>query len=305
MFRYGLVALIAVVAGCSGSMASGEDGPSSAAGDGGSSGNSGTSGNGGAGGSGSAGKSSSGTGSGSAAPSGGSGGTSQGGSNAGGGDDSAGGTRGGKAGGGGATNSGGSGGSSNGGSGGTNGGSGGSAATGAGGTSGTGATTNHTNPLSQTLIDAFVKAHNDARASTSLQPPPSTPLPPVTWDAVLADAAYNYLSRCQSADGSLVDHNANRTKDYAALGGSDYVGENIYASSASSVDPSDAVDSWMSEASDYVPGDVSSAGHYTQVVWRDSVRIGCAIVNCPSVRFHNTVLCDYAPGGNINGQTPY
>ena len=136
-------------------------------------------------------------------------------------------------------------------------------------------------------------------------PTPSPELPLVTWDAVLADTAYNYLIKCQSSDASLVDHNANRTKDYAALGGSDYVGENIYASSASSVDPSDAVGDWMSEASNYMPGNLMSAGHYTQVVWRDSVRIGCAIVNCPSVRFHNTVLCDYAPGGNINGQSPY
>ena len=48
-----------------------------------------------------------------------------------------------------------------------------------------------------------------------------------------------------------------------------------------------------------------TAGHYTQVVWRSSVRIGCAIVDCPNVTFHSTVLCDYSPGGNIQGQKPY
>ena len=48
-----------------------------------------------------------------------------------------------------------------------------------------------------------------------------------------------------------------------------------------------------------------TAGHYTQVVWRASVKIGCAIVDCPNVTFHSTVLCDYAPGGNIQGQKPY
>jgi uncharacterized protein YkwD len=186
------------------------------------------------------------------------------------------------------------------GSGGINSGTGGTSAPGGA----SGVSTNHTNPLSQDLINAFVKAHNDAR-SGQLVPAPSPALPPVTWDAVLADSAYNYLSQCESGDGNLVDHNANRTKDYAALGGSDYIGENIYASSASSVSPADAVSSWMGEASKYVPGDITSAGHYTQVVWRDSLRIGCAIVNCPSVRFHNTVLCDYAPGGNISGQLPY
>jgi uncharacterized protein YkwD len=162
----------------------------------------------------------------------------------------------------------------------------------------------HTNPLSQADIDAFVSAHNQAR-SGPLNPTPSPPLPPVSWDAVLADVAYNYLSRCVGS-GSLIDHNANRTADYKALGGSDYVGENIYATTGAA-HPADAVTLWMQEASsyDYASGDIGSAGHYTQVVWRDSVRIGCAIVNCPNVQYNDTVLCDYAPGGNITGQKPY
>jgi hypothetical protein len=284
MLRYSLVIFITLVAGCSSSGMSQDE-----LGDSGSGGNGANAGTGGrAGGSGSAGSNSSGSSAGPA--SGGNGGTAnQAGEAAEAGDTGSGGTRGGKAG--------------TGGTGGTGGGAGAVAGTG-GGTGGSGAPANHTNPLGQELIDAFVKAHNDARAS-NLVPPPSPPLPPVEWDAALADSVYNYLSKCESGDGNLVDHNDNRTKDYAALGGSDYVGENLYASSASSIDPVDAVDSWMSEAPDYAAGNVSKAGHYTQVVWRDSVRIGCAIVNCPSLRFHNTVLCDYAPGGNINGQTPY
>jgi uncharacterized protein YkwD len=170
------------------------------------------------------------------------------------------------------------------------------------------ASTSHTNPLSKDLIDAFVSAHNAARASTDLNPQPSPALPPVSWDPILADSAYNYLSKCVSMGGQLVDHNANRSADYQALGGSnDYVGENIYATTGNTVAPADAVNDWMSEASsyDYTKNDISKAGHYTQVVWRTSVRIGCAIVNCPNARFNNTVLCDYAPGGNVPGQKPY
>ncbi len=180
------------------------------------------------------------------------------------------------------------------------------AATGSGGSAGA-ATASHTNPLSKDLIDAFVTAHNAARANASLNPPPSPALPPVSWDPILADSAYNYLSKCAVASGS-VEHNADRTSDYQALGGTDsYVGENIYATTGNTVAPADAVNDWMSEASkyDYTKNDLTTAGHYTQVVWRDSVRIGCAIVNCSNARFNNTVLCDYAPGGNITGQKPY
>ncbi len=182
----------------------------------------------------------------------------------------------------------------------------GGAASAFGGTSNGGSTSDHTNPLSQAVIDEFVAAHNNAR-SGPLNPTPSPPLPPVTWDYTLADVAYNYLSKCPGGNVTLAPHNANRTTDYAALGGTDYVGENIYATTAATVTPADAVNSWMSEASayDYTTNNITAAGHYTQVVWRASVRIGCAIVNCSNYQYPNTILCDYAPGGNITGQKPY
>ena len=98
-----------------------------------------------------------------------------------------------------------------------------------GGSGGGGTTGGVTNPLAQDLIDAFVLAHNQAR-SGPLTPPPSPALPPVSWDGVLADAVYSYAIRCQGSNG-LLSHNANRSADYQALGGSGYVGENIYGSS--------------------------------------------------------------------------
>jgi pathogenesis-related protein 1 len=160
------------------------------------------------------------------------------------------------------------------------------------------------NPLTQDQINAFVDAHNAARSGL-LTPPPSPALPPVAWDSILADSVYNYAIECQGAMG-LLSHNANRSTDYQALGGSGYVGENIYGSSGSGATAGDAVTLWMKEASSYdYASNSGNAGHYTQVVWRDSVRIGCAIVDCPALTYHNTVICDYAPGGNISGQKPY
>ena len=160
------------------------------------------------------------------------------------------------------------------------------------------------NPASQLLIEAFVSAHNIARTGP-LDPQPSPALPPVSWDGVLADSVYSYAIRCQGSNG-LLSHNENRSTDYQALGGSGYVGENIYGTSGNAT-PQGAVTLWMSEAADYdyASGDIGNAGHYTQIVWRDSVRIGCAIVDCPALTYHNTVICDYAPGGNISGQRPY
>jgi pathogenesis-related protein 1 len=178
--------------------------------------------------------------------------------------------------------------------------------TGGGGASATGAAgAKGSNPLGQDVIDAFVTAHNQAR-SGPLNPTPNPALPPVTWDPILADCAYNYTLKCQGANG-LLSHNPNRTADYQALGGSGYVGENIYGTTASTTTPAAAMNGWMSEAPMfiYANDNLTDAGHYTQVVWRTSVRIGCAIVNCPNLTYHESVLCDYAPGGNIIGQKPY
>jgi hypothetical protein len=91
---------------------------------------------------------------------------------------------------------------------------------GAGGTTGTGGgnggNVGTTNPLTQDVIDGFVAAHNAAR-SGPLNPTPSPALPPVSWDAILADSVYNYAIRCVGSSG-LLNHNANRSADYQMLG---------------------------------------------------------------------------------------
>jgi Cysteine-rich secretory protein family len=61
-----------------------------------------------------------------------------------------------------------------------------------------------------------------------------------------------------------------------------------------------AFDSWMSEASQY-SGD-GSAGHFTQVVWKASQRIGCGwnLQTCPDGNFY--FFCEFDPYGNVIGE---
>ena len=55
----------------------------------------------------------------------------------------------------------------------------------------------------------------------------------------------------------------------------------------------------------------SCGGHYTQVVWRESVALGCgwkaAVPFTVGGRTYRGLLtvCEYGPGGNINGRDPY
>ena len=91
-------------------------------------------------------------------------------------------------------------------------------------------------------------------------------------------------------------------------------GENLYVTS-SSVKPSlvDAVNAWYKEKADYnyntnkcEPG--KACGHYTQIVWQQTSRVGCAMAQFkdhPTWKNGWTVVCKYQIPGNMVGEKPY
>ena len=85
-------------------------------------------------------------------------------------------------------------------------------------------------------------------------------------------------------------------------------GENL-AWSGGDLNATAAVDMWMDEKKfyDYNSNSCASGekcGRYTQVVWRDSVRLGGAKVQCDDGQ-STIISCNYDPRGNYNGQGPY
>jgi pathogenesis-related protein 1 len=106
---------------------------------------------------------------------------------------------------------------------------------------------------------------------------------------------------CRDVDPptGLVDHNAGRSTGHPY-----YVGENIYASGGTAT-AMGAVTSWASEGANYNPqtGGCSggTCGHYTQIVWRTTLKVGCALHNCNGLAYPSTIVCDYGPGGNSGG----
>ena len=148
----------------------------------------------------------------------------------------------------------------------------------------------------QTWLDA----HNTVRQDA--QPPPPAPLPALTWSSAAASVAQAWADRCSYA------HNAGRGTR----------GENIAADAPpGTLNASSVVSAWAGEASDYnhasntcAPG--KDCGHYTQIVWRDTVRVGCAHRTCTTnspfgAQYPNWEfwVCDYEPPGNVIGQKPY
>ena len=140
------------------------------------------------------------------------------------------------------------------------------------------------------------EAHNAVRAAHGVAP--------LVWDPALAAIAQGWAEQCvdNQAPIGLIDHNPDRSATYPT-----YVGENIYGSGGAATG-TDAVQSWASEEADY---DYASntcsgiCGHYTQIVWADTQKVGCGIHTCPGLTYGNSIVCDYGPGGNVGGQRPY
>ncbi|XP_059653086.1 pathogenesis-related leaf protein 6-like [Cornus florida] len=142
----------------------------------------------------------------------------------------------------------------------------------------------HSSQAQNTRQD-YLDAHNAARAAVGVGP--------MTWDDKVAAFAQNYANQ-RIGDCNMV-HSTNRP-----------YGENLAAGSGDFTGRA-AVNMWVGEKANYNHNSNSCVGgeclHYTQVVWRNSVRLGCARVKCNNGWWF--VSCNYDPPGNYVGQRPY
>ncbi len=94
------------------------------------------------------------------------------------------------------------------------------------------------------------------------------------------------------------------------------MGENLAANAPEGNTVAQAFKTWADEQASYNYATNSCAagqdcGHYTQVVWRNTTRLGCGVTTCttgsPFTGFPRWELwvCNYAPPGNVAGQRPY
>ena len=153
--------------------------------------------------------------------------------------------------------------------------------------------------IGQADIAALLDLHDAERCAVD---PPAASMPAMAWNPLLATVAQSYANDCVYA------HNANRTADYAAVGGSGYVGENIAEGTTGFYSLLDLAQLWADEKAHWTYQSIANTGgpvtgHYTQMIWADTLTIGCGAAACPSG--YTFLVCDYSPGGNYLGQTPY
>uniref|UniRef100_A0A670Z2T9 Peptidase inhibitor 16 n=1 Tax=Pseudonaja textilis TaxID=8673 RepID=A0A670Z2T9_PSETE len=141
----------------------------------------------------------------------------------------------------------------------------------------------------------IVDQHNLYRSMVS---PSAADMRKMHWDSELEAFAKNYSTKC------IWEHNKERG----------YRGENLFAMSGN-LDLETAVNDWYIEYQYYNYSTLACeegkmCGHYTQVVWATSERVGCGTTFCETLELINDTdmhlfVCNYHPPGNIRGYKPY
>ncbi len=134
------------------------------------------------------------------------------------------------------------------------------------------------------MLSELLKVHNSIRSGVNL--------PPLQWSAELAAFSQKWADTLILRNGS--GHNPNTP-----------YGENIFVTGPGST-PARVVREWESESRDYSYRTNACAsddcGHYTQIIWRSSRRVGCGVARTPR---REVWVCSYDPPGNYRNEWPY
>lgn len=121
---------------------------------------------------------------------------------------------------------------------------------------------------------------------------------PLVWDNALGSAAADYAR--QLALTSTFKHS-----DRRARAGT---GENLWMGTHGAFGVETMIGGWASEKRFFSPGTFPNVsrtgnwedvGHYTQMIWPTTTRVGCALASTPRIDY---LVCRYAGAGNIDGR---
>lgn len=147
--------------------------------------------------------------------------------------------------------------------------------------------------LAADFDERILAAHNRERGGSGLAP--------LEWSADLAQEAGRWAATLA----------ATQRFEHERSGRADASGENLWAGTHGRFTLEQMVDAWLVERIHYKPGtfpdnsrtgNVADVGHYTQIMWRRTRELGCAIVQGEK---EDLLVCRYRPAGNVLGDRPF
>lgn len=122
--------------------------------------------------------------------------------------------------------------------------------------------------------------------------------PPIQWDDALASDAVEWAHHLARRDDLV---------HWSEENGDNGQGENLWLGTRGYFSIGQMVGGWTSEKKPLArmaswEDDYQSVGHYTQMVWRETRKVGCAIASNPR---NDILVCRYWPAGNVMGEHPY
>lgn len=144
------------------------------------------------------------------------------------------------------------------------------------------------------LRSAMLAGHGAARAEVGL--------PPLVWDDALAAAAMAYA---QTLARTRQFRHAEQPRGAAAQG------ENLFTGTRGAYSYREMIDLWVAEKKDFInrptpnssrTGRFGDVGHYSQIVWRGTRSVGCALASNDRDDY---LVCRYSPAGNVGGQAAF
>jgi cysteine-rich secretory family protein len=143
------------------------------------------------------------------------------------------------------------------------------------------------------LRSTMIAAHDAARRGVGAAP--------LAWDQALARDAAAYAGTL--ARSGVFEHAA-QAPDAPPQG------ENLWMGTRGAYSFAEMVGAWVDERRHFRRGrfpDVSrtgrtgDVGHYTQIIWPDTARFGCALASNAG---NDYLVCRYSPAGNVVGEDP-
>lgn len=141
--------------------------------------------------------------------------------------------------------------------------------------------------------ERLLVAHNRERATLGIAP--------LRWNPELAGSAQRWADHL-AATGAF---------EHAPESRSHPEGENIWAGTKGYYPLEARVAAWIREKQNYKPGTfpdnsvtgkVADVGHYTQLMWRDTHDVGCAVATGSR---EDVLVCRYSSAGNYVGERAF